>query len=60
MNLFDNPYCYYKTLYQCKKFYKQRGAFRRHSKKNNMVAYFNRFGEIHFKTDIIQENYFFT
>ena len=59
MNLFSNPYCYYKCLYQYKKCYRQRGMFRRCCRVNNIQAHENRFGEWHFKSDIIAERYLF-
>ena len=52
IDLFSNPYCYYKALSQYKKYYRQRGMFTRCCKMNNLYPYYQRFGEFHFKSDL--------
>ena len=57
MNLFTNANCYFKVLTQIKKLYRQRGMYKRCCNVGYLKPYYDRFGDLHFKSDLINQTY---
>ena len=55
MNLFNNANDYFKVLTQYKKLYRQRGMYKRCCNVGNLKPYYDRFGDLHFKSDLKEQ-----
>lgn len=57
MNLFNNANDYFKVLTQHKKLYRKRGMYKRCCNVYNLKPYYDRFGDLHFKSDLPNQTY---